>query len=78
MYVNIFGLGSYCRGHFVNLFRCKRLKWDNLPLPSVFIHNWVLLAVQVVSYILQIPHQRQEAMEPFLLAPIYTEAELSQ
>lgn len=43
MYVDIFGLGSYCHGYFVNLFTCKRLNWDNAPLPSVFVHNWVLL-----------------------------------
>lgn len=43
MYVNIFHIGSYCHGHFANLFRCKRLNWDNSLLPSVFVHNWVLL-----------------------------------
>lgn len=42
-YVNLFGKGSCCHGHFANLFRCNRLNWDNSPLPSVFVHNWVLL-----------------------------------
>lgn len=43
IYVNIFGLGSYCCRHFVSLFRRKRLNLDNSPLPSVFVHNWILL-----------------------------------